>query len=115
MNGVSVAAGIDSAPATASSRTSRAAPARSIASDDRRSGPRWGSTQKELPARAGTQQREDDVVPRVEVVRDDQQLAESRLAEVIGQQLRVAAAQIGARGLGDVRPPRSRSQRPPMK
>ena len=60
---------------------------------------RWGSTRKERPAPAGAQQREDDVVPRVEVVRDDQQLAESRLAKVVGQQLRVAAAQIGARGL----------------
>jgi hypothetical protein len=52
----------------------------------RRPAVRWGcgSTQKELPARTRAQQREDDVVPRVEVVRDDQQLAESRLAKVVG-------------------------------
>ena len=44
------------------------------------------------------QQREQHVAPRVHVVRDQQQLAESRLPEVLGQQLDVAAPEILPRG-----------------
>jgi len=44
------------------------------------------------------EQRKDDVAPRVHVVRDEQQLAEPRLAEILRQQIHVAASEIRARG-----------------
>ena len=100
MNGVSVAAGIDE---RAGDGVEQHVARRARQIDRlRRSAVRPGgriARRKNGRRQSRAQQREDDVVPRVEVVRDDQQLAESRLAEVVGQQLRVAAAQVRARGL----------------
>ena len=41
------------------------------------------------------EERGDQILPRVQVVHDQQQLAEARLAEVVGEQLDVAAGQLG--------------------
>ena len=59
--------------------------------------------------RASADQREHQVAARVDVVDDDQQLAEARLAEVLGQQLRVAAARSAGAGCFSCAAPRTRS------
>ena len=43
------------------------------------------------------QQREDEIAPRVHVVHGDEQLAESRLPEVLRDELDVAAPELGRR------------------
>ena len=55
-------------------------------------------------------QGEHDVPGAIEVVRRDHQLAKAWLAEILGQQLRVAPRQIGGRRLPDLCRPRTRSQ-----
>ena len=49
---------------------------------------------KQRAAERLAHQPEDEIAPRVEIVHAEQQLAEAGLAEVLGQQLRVAPAQI---------------------
>ena len=57
--------------------------------------------QEERAPPVAAQQRKHQVLARVQVVRDDQQLAKSGLAQVVGQQLGVAPAQVRPRGLLD--------------
>ena len=57
--------------------------------------------QEERPPPVAAQQRKHQVLPGVEVVGDNQQFAKPRLAQVVGQQLRVPPAQVRARGLRD--------------
>ena len=70
---------------------------------------------------SGAEQREHEVAPRIEVVHDDEQLAEAGLSEVVGEQLGVAAGEVLRVRLSDLRAaanraptaPRGSRRRPP--
>ena len=71
--------------------------------------------QEKRPSPVAAQQRKHQILSRVEIVGDDQQLAKSGLAQVVGQQLGVAPLKSARGGCVTRAPPRSRSHRPVMK